>query len=244
MSNQHSYIACVRQNTRNLPDIDDVKPICSSDEACLREIDEVLRKHRAIDRFGINLLHSHFPMAEDEVLLEETDVLNRRQTISIVKKSEVPQGAIYMDHRFDVSEGDRARIMFQRMIGYDNQLFLNKLRGDLELSEDGARLLFQDVKRFLALCSSAPFSLAPPRRIDEAWHQFILLTKDYAAFCAEYCGDFVHHQPADPFAEGKDYGSERGRTRILAQQVYGVLSQNWDETVTGGKCTHNCGNGD
>lgn len=31
--------------------------------------------------------------------------------------------------------------------------------------------------------------------IDEMWHNFILFTKDYKAFCYEYFGDFINHQP-------------------------------------------------
>lgn len=33
------------------------------------------------------------------------------------------------------------------------------------------------------------------RIIDEMWHTFILLTKDYAAFCQQYFGEFMHHEP-------------------------------------------------
>lgn len=28
------------------------------------------------------------------------------------------------------------------------------------------------------------------------WHNFILFTREYAAFCTKYFGRFVHHQPA------------------------------------------------
>lgn len=31
--------------------------------------------------------------------------------------------------------------------------------------------------------------------IDEGWHSFLLYTEDYASFCNEYLGEFVHHVP-------------------------------------------------
>jgi hypothetical protein len=96
----------------------------------------------------------------------------------------------------------------------------------------------------MALCASTTLPLAPPRIVDQAWHHFILQTQDYARFCDEYCGRYIHHQPADPFAEGKDYGAYRSRTRELAETVFGSLSQNWGEGLGSGSCTHNCGTGD
>lgn len=72
-----------------LPDIDEVAPLSSDDFVCIAEIRKVLEKHDALTRFGVALLHSHFPVAEDEILLERTDVANRVQTVQPVKKSEL-----------------------------------------------------------------------------------------------------------------------------------------------------------
>jgi hypothetical protein len=80
--------------------------------------------------------------------------------------------------------------------------------------------------------------------VDQAWHEFILFTKEYARFCKEYCDRFIHHQPADPFTEMKDFGAERRRTRDFAEAVFAPLSASWDETPGDGSCTHNCGTGD
>lgn len=142
------------------------------------------------------------------------------------------------------SEGSEARFLFEGMTRYRNDLLINKLCASLSLSKRDANLLFDDLKRFIALCATEFEPLAPPRVVDEGWHYFILQTKDYAAFCDEFCGRFIHHQPADPAAEVRDYTSDRRRTRERAATVFGTLSGNWDELLTGGKCTHNCGTGD
>jgi hypothetical protein len=33
-------------------------------------------------------------------------------------------------------------------------------------------------------------------QIDEIWHTFILFTDEYATFCAEVAGRFIHHAPS------------------------------------------------
>ena len=53
----------------------------SADAALFAELAATLTKYGAIDRFGIALLRSPFPMAEGEVLLESTDIASRTQTL-------------------------------------------------------------------------------------------------------------------------------------------------------------------
>lgn len=60
-----------------LPDISDVVPLGPQDQACIEEIRDVLRRHGALQRFGLMLLHRHFDLTDDEVLVESVDVKNR-----------------------------------------------------------------------------------------------------------------------------------------------------------------------
>ena len=59
--------------------------------------------------------------------------------------------------------------------------------------------LFREVVRFIVLVRLEPsiawdmYSL----RIDEAWHQFVLFTREYIAFCARYFGRYVQHSPSN-----------------------------------------------
>ena len=70
-----------------LPDIDDVEPIGDKDVACLQEVYAVLKKHGCDTRFGVAMLHKHFEIANDELLVEETDKENRVLTIKPVKRA-------------------------------------------------------------------------------------------------------------------------------------------------------------
>lgn len=78
----------------DLEHIADVKPIGDDDAQCLEEVRLVLQKHNSLDRFGIALLHSHFELAADEMMLETTDAERREHVVRPVKSS-YPQ-----DHGF------------------------------------------------------------------------------------------------------------------------------------------------
>lgn len=70
-----------------LRDITDVKPVGDEDAECLAELRSVLEKHGRLDRFGVTLLHSHFAVNEDEVLLEYSDPKSRRLSTEVVPAS-------------------------------------------------------------------------------------------------------------------------------------------------------------
>lgn len=70
-----------------LVDIKEVIPRSDCDQALFRDLHEVLERHGALRRFGITLLHQHFPIADDEILLETTDREAREHLIQPVKKS-------------------------------------------------------------------------------------------------------------------------------------------------------------
>ncbi len=69
-----------------LPDISKVTPLSEADKPLIDDIVTVLKKHGAQHRFGLTLLHQHFDISPDEVLVESTDVKARTQTIKPDKK--------------------------------------------------------------------------------------------------------------------------------------------------------------
>jgi|CXWL01.1.fsa_nt_gi hypothetical protein len=73
----------------SLRHVSEVEPLADKDRPLVDDLIRVLKKHNALDRFGITLLHKHFEMTEDEMLLETTDLATRIQTIQPVKKSEL-----------------------------------------------------------------------------------------------------------------------------------------------------------
>lgn len=101
---------------------------------------------------------------------------------------------------------------------------IEKFAKDHGYSEEEARVLFEDVKRFLLLGSIVDASPAPSLPIDQMWHSFILFTKDYADFC-EKVGGFIHHRPLPQTSE---HQPPIEPTLALMTAAYGELSEkNW-----------------
>lgn len=62
-----------------LKDLHDVDPIGPDDLECMTEIRSVLLKHGKLDRFALHLIHKHFDIADDEILIEYSDADTREQ---------------------------------------------------------------------------------------------------------------------------------------------------------------------
>lgn len=98
----------------SLEDIDSVAPLSESDSPMLSEVREVLKKHGALDRFGLCLLHSHFPMGESEYLFEETNEDERTQRITVSQSSEPDENTIQTMWRFSEDETVNITVCVQR----------------------------------------------------------------------------------------------------------------------------------
>ena len=87
------------------PDIDEISPFGPQDDECFRDLRDVLKKHGALDRFGIALIHKHFEIADDEVMIEFTDVENRELVVKPIKKAKA-QGIDSIVTNWKLTDGD------------------------------------------------------------------------------------------------------------------------------------------
>jgi hypothetical protein len=79
-------------------------------------------------------------------------------------------------------------------------------------------------KNFLILIAKYPdHLLAPAPDMDEAWHNHILFTQEYARSCKEIFGDYLHHTPAQSSCEEekKRMKDAQRHTADLYQQEFG-----------------------
>jgi hypothetical protein len=74
----------------SLPDIDRVEPVSDRDAEILADLKAVLERHGATERFGVCLLHRHFDLADDECLMESTDVGQRVSVLNVEKRTDSP----------------------------------------------------------------------------------------------------------------------------------------------------------
>lgn len=85
-------------------------------------------------------------------------------------------------------------------LSYEAPFLIEKLVQDyIVRSESDAEDLFREVKRYIVFVQANRDSIWDMHslRIDEAWHQFVLFTREYIDFCHEYFGMYVQHRPAN-----------------------------------------------
>jgi len=112
------------------------------------------------------------------------------------------------------------------VLNYKNPRIAQRLVGEAGLNQREAEDLFKDTLRFLSLFGNG-FDLSPPARVDLGWHHFILHTQDYAKFCADCFGRFIHHEPGSAFMASPSR-LDLAATVALAEGVFGPLSRNWN----------------
>jgi phosphopentomutase len=79
----------VEANISEMPHITEVIARTSADDQLFKELYEVLKRHDADHRFGVTLIHKHYEVAPDEILMEYTDEEARIQTIKVEKIADV-----------------------------------------------------------------------------------------------------------------------------------------------------------
>ncbi|MEU4211926.1 hypothetical protein AB0F13_18295 [Streptomyces sp. NPDC026206] len=70
-----------------LPRFEEAEPLGPQDAEFVQDLVAVLEKHGNVERFGLCLLHGHFPLAADEILVETTDAETRTLRTSVEKAS-------------------------------------------------------------------------------------------------------------------------------------------------------------
>jgi uncharacterized low-complexity protein len=95
-----------------------------------------------------------------------------------------------------------------------------------------------EFKRFMALVGLGHrgLEMASPK-VDEVWHAFILFTREYAAFCQDVFGEFIHHVPRTSRTQAGTHGEDEFAQAY--QRAFGEVSAIW-----GGVYAQDCGEGD
>ena len=68
-----------------------------------------------------------------------------------------------------------------------------------ELSAEQRKAVLAALDDYFQLCRKAGRRMVamPSQAVDDAWHEFILFTRQYDKFCRHAFGRFLHHTPAD-----------------------------------------------
>nr|BFD41414.1 hypothetical protein FFPRI1PSEUD_29130 [Pseudomonas sp. FFPRI_1] len=87
------------------------------------------------------------------------------------------------------------------------------------LSLKDCQLVAQGLRQFFLayLKSGQRYVSMPSQVVDDLWHEFILHTRDYQAFCDKAFGQFLHHTPAASLRQNPAQQSDLGLRRVWRQ---------------------------
>lgn len=104
-----------------------------------------------------------------------------------------------------------------------------RIARELKISQKAATQLFLDLQKFLWMAAQTPEPCIPSPLIDDAWHEFLLCTREYQAFCEEFCGGFVHHEPhTGDTSQPVDPLILHPTVDLMHATFGGKLNTNWD----------------
>jgi len=100
---------------------------------------------------------------------------------------------------------------------------IRRIARDKRIPTGRARKRFVEMLKFLDVCALAEQTVSPPPRVDDAWHAFLVFTRDYAAYCEDRFGFFIHHNPtesSDTLAYRRAYTQTGERFGALDRRVW------------------------
>lgn len=95
----------------------------------------------------------------------------------------------------------------EEVLAYQNQDIIDKFLENWSVSEDEAKEIFEETKKWLWISAKGIAEEPDPAKrqvlaitnsmtlLDEMWHTFILFTSEYLVFCKRYFGFYLHHAP-------------------------------------------------
>lgn len=128
--------------------------------------------------------------------------------------------------------------LMDRIMSYDHPALCERMEVKYGWDKEKTDELFGEMKKFLYLCATNDGAMAPPEDIDEIWHNFILFTGDYADFCRDQVGIFLHHQPLTQAQRAQSDGSMIENTLAAAKRVFGddLPEKYWSFQKIPGSC--------
>lgn len=96
------------------------------------------------------------------------------------------------------------------LMGADLSFVIDRVKRDHpDWTEDRINAAVAEYREYLMYISaSRNLHVLPPLDADEVWHAHIIHTREYAAFCQEHFGQFLHHVPnPTPLMNVKRFGN-------------------------------------
>lgn len=97
---------------------------------------------------------------------------------------------------------------------------------DLDLSGSQISLVLDGLRAWFVACLYADGKTLgmPSKAVDVAWHEFILMTRDYQSFCDEAFGYYLHHSPEETMDQPMPASLRRTLLAAEQQPVLGAYA--------------------
>lgn len=145
--------------------------------------------------------------------------------------------ATFMEERAIMETSVRPLVRpFAEVLSFQHDRLLARYASDNGVSSDVAAQRFEGFKQFMVVCAMKPGPKVTSDAIDSVWHSFLLFTSDYRAFCTDYLGRFINHEPFEhpnPLAYH--------HTRSFAEGLFGALDERLWPLEAKGDCSSGCG---
>lgn len=104
----------------------------------------------------------------------------------------IPGADLHGSAKIDAAH--RAAELHGRIADYDLGMVIQRLMSDHHVDLIVAGEQVAELKKFLAICaaSDVPIGMAGP--VDDAWHTFLMFTREYRDFCS-LLGKYIDHVP-------------------------------------------------
>jgi hypothetical protein len=108
------------------------------------------------------------------------------------------------------------------VLAYQNRDVVYRFRKTYGITHEESADIFEQVKKWMWLAHhrrlaglETGLSIDMPIVvIDEMWHNFVLFTKEYTAFCKDFFGYYVHHAPTTEAEETEYRGHLQSLNRV------------------------------
>lgn len=125
----------------------------------------------------------------------------------------------------------------------EHPVMVTKIIKGCGIEEDEVPIVFEEMLKFLWLIGALNQRLTPSLIVDNAWHEFILFTRLYHAFCDEHFNRYIHHSPGGNEADNHRNFKRTIQLYILhfgkAPELYWgpLATDNWNDAQCG-SCTN------
>ena len=149
-----------------------------------------------------------------------------------------------LQSRTDATLTEGQRGMLQRLESFTAPYLQEKLRTDEVVTDPAAyEQAFGEFKKYAALSTmhDKPLGMTS-KEVDAVWHQFVLFTREYAAFTETVLdGDFLHHSPKTSMTPLQEGAVEN--FRVAYKNTFGAIPEIWGKAAECADDGADCGDG-